>query len=898
MDDLFEIVGGLIAFFGGIFVVLVMPIMSILNWRRVTRLQGEVLSLRQQLSGLRKSPVPAEVAAEAIQPIAEAVPAEPVPAPPPAEPIVPEPSVPEVVAAETVAAEPIAPQPVADQPADAAAPPLPPKKDFEGRLGGRIYGWLGGIALALAGIFLVKHSIEQGWLSPAVRVGLGILFGFVLLGVAQWMRRQSNNLGQALSAAAVAVLYAALFAGVALYDLIPPVLAFVTLAALTFAAIGLALRDGPFVGIVGLAGGFLTPAFVSSDDPNVPILFGFLYLLQLGALVLLKKRGWWYQAAIANGGGLLWAFLGAMTIGGDPTVGGAFALPLFLIATSWTCVWALQSQGGVAHSIHMLWTTRVTSILCFLVMAAWLGSNQNELVDWFFALVLVFSHLIAARRWTAEDLPAYLGTAIVIAAYALWYPFGWAPPSEIIPNSQIIDRTLEMIGVGLIFGGALLFGGWYFIHGAAKPTRWAALSALGSAFVFGGAYWQLRNAGLAISWPIVAVVLAAIHLGLAQRLDTLRRAEPRYVDAFAIHCLAVSGFIAIAIPMQLEEAWIAVAWSLELPVVAWVANRLDIAWLRRAIWVGGGLVIFGILWSGQIFSPWAAGDTLVFNWLLYGLGIPLLSFVVTSYQLTATPEQVLRKALQLGAAILGFILLALEIEHFFYHVDVPDPAYMTHGVQVLAWLLTSHALLVIGDRRQAPILHQAAMVIAGIASLWLLIYPLFLELPLWANISVGTVPFFNRIGLIYGGAALLLLGLGWALMRRPQLGQMASIGYRAAGAYGLFLGFVCVSLWVRQLVHGDNINLFGRAVTDGELYGYSAAWTLYGVALLGLGVKMRTQALRYASAAVVLLTVLKVGLIDASDLTGLYRVASFLGLGVALIGIGYLYQRILFRKEA
>lgn len=889
MDDLFEIVGGLIAFFGGIFVVLVMPIMSIINWRRVTRLQGEILSLRQQVSGLRKGPAPVE----AVQPVAAAVAPEPVPAPPPAEPIVPEP----VTTAEP-AAELMNPPSVPDQPADVAAPPLPPKKDFEGRLGGRIYGWLGGIALALAGIFLVKHSIEQGWLSPAVRVGLGILFGFALLGVAQWMRRQSNNLGQALSAASIAVLYAALFAGVALYDLIPPVLAFVTLAALTFAAIGLALRDGPFVGIVGLAGGFLTPAFVSSDEPNVPVLFGFLYLLQLGALVLLKKRGWWYQAAIANGGGLLWAFLGAMTIGGDPTVSGAFALPLFLIATSWTSIWALQSQGGVTRSLHMLWTTRATSILCFLVMAAWLGSNQNELVDWFFALVLVFSHLIAARRWTAEDLPAYLGTAIVIAAYALWYPFGWAPPSEIIPNSQIIDRTLEMIGVGLIFGGALLFGGWYFIHGAAKPTRWAALSALGSAFVFGGAYWQLRNAGLAISWPIVAVVLAAIHLGLAQRLDTLRRAEPRYVDAFAIHCLAVSGFIAIAIPMQLEESWISVAWALELPIVAWVANRLDIAWLRRAIWVGGGLVIFGIVWSGQVFSTWAAGDTLIFNWLLYGLGVPLVSFVVTSYQLTATPEQTLRKALQLGAAILGFVLLALEIEHFFYHLDVPDPAYMTHGVQVLAWLLAAHALLVIGDRRRAPILHQAAMVIAGIASLWLLIHPLFLELPLFNYISVGTTPFFNRIGLIYGGAALLLLALGWALMRRPQLGQMASIGYRAAGAYGLFLGFVCVSLWVRQLVHGDNINLFGRAVTDGELYGYSAAWTLYGVALLGLGVKMRTQALRYASAAVVLLTVLKVGLIDASDLTGLYRVASFLGLGVALIGIGYLYQRILFRKEA
>ena len=739
----------------------------------------------------------------------------------------------------------------------------------------------------------MKHSIEQGWLSPAVRVGLGIVFGLVLLGVAQWMRKQSNNLGQALSAAAVAVIYAALFAGVALYDLIPTALAFVTLAVLTFAAIGLALRDGPFIGIVGLAGGFLTPVFVSSNEPNVPVLFGFLYLLQLGALVLLKKRGWWYQAAIANAGGLLWAFLGAMTIGGDETVSGAFMLPFFLIATSWTSVWALQSRGSAVRSEHMLWTTRATSIACFLVMAVWLGSNGNEIVDWFFALVLVFSHLVAARRWTDEDLPAYIGAAIMIAAYALWDPS--APPPGVMMFAAP-DRSAEMIGVGLAFGGGLLFGGWYFVFGSKYPARWAALSTLGSAFVFGAAYLQLRDTNLVISWPVIAVLLAAVHMGLAQRLDALRRTDNAYVGAFAIFCLAVSGFIAIAIPMQLENSWTAIAWSFELPVIAWVANRLDVAWLRRAIWAGAGLVVAGILMADPLwYSSWA-GDTLIFNWLLYGLGIPLLGFVATSYLLTYAPEQMLRQALQIGAAVLGFILIALEIEHFFEHIDVVDPDFLTHGVQAIAWLLAAHALFVIGDRRQAPILYRAALVIAAIASIWLLANSLILDNPLFSSVYVGDTAFFNRIALVYGVPALLALGLAWVLMRRPALGDLSMAGYNAAGIFGLLLGFVCISLWVRQLVHGGYITLITFSVTDAELYGYSAAWTLYGVALLGLGIKLKAQALRYASAAVVLLTVVKVGLIDASDLTGLYRVASFLGLGVALIGIGWLYQRILFRK--
>ena len=55
-------------------------------------------------------------------------------------------------------------------------------------------------------------------------------------------------------------------------------------------------------------------------------------------------------------------------------------------------------------------------------------------------------------------------------------------------------------------------------------------------------------------------------------------------------------------------------------------------------------------------------------------------------------------------------------------------------------------------------------------------------------------------------------------------------------------------------------------------------------------------ALRYASLAVLMVVVLKVFLFDMSDLTGLYRVASFLGLGLCLVAIGYLYQRYVFPR--
>jgi uncharacterized membrane protein len=68
------------------------------------------------------------------------------------------------------------------------------------------------------------------------------------------------------------------------------------------------------------------------------------------------------------------------------------------------------------------------------------------------------------------------------------------------------------------------------------------------------------------------------------------------------------------------------------------------------------------------------------------------------------------------------------------------------------------------------------------------------------------------------------------------------------------------------------------------------------VALLGIGILFNSQRARLASAAVIALTVLKAFLIDMSTLTGVYRALSFMCLGLVLVTIGWLYQRILFRS--
>jgi uncharacterized membrane protein len=69
-----------------------------------------------------------------------------------------------------------------------------------------------------------------------------------------------------------------------------------------------------------------------------------------------------------------------------------------------------------------------------------------------------------------------------------------------------------------------------------------------------------------------------------------------------------------------------------------------------------------------------------------------------------------------------------------------------------------------------------------------------------------------------------------------------------------------------------------------------------GLGLLAYGIKRADKNLRLAALVFLTLTIVKVFLIDASELEGLYRIFSFLGLGVSLIGLSMFYTRFMARS--
>src|SRR5690606_38154029 len=176
------------------------------------------------------------------------------------------------------------------RPQAAAAPAAParPRLGLEQWLTSRGLVWLGGVILALAGLFLAKYGYEHGWLAlgPGARCAAGFVFGVALAAGGEWLRRRPlqravaaigpNYLPPALTAAGLASAFGSLYAAYALYGLLPPLAAFALLALVAFAAFALALLQGPFLAVLARLGGFVTPLLVDSPAPSPRGLFAYL----------------------------------------------------------------------------------------------------------------------------------------------------------------------------------------------------------------------------------------------------------------------------------------------------------------------------------------------------------------------------------------------------------------------------------------------------------------------------------------------------------------------------------------------------------------------------------------------------------------------------------------------
>src|SRR4029077_4932112 len=121
------------------------------------------------------------------------------------------------------------PLPIAPSPA-----PAPSAFNWEAFMGGKLFAWLGGLALFLGVVFLIKYSFENNLITPLGRLTIGGIVGAGLVAIGWWLARgQYRVSAQSLCATGIVILYADLFAAHSFYLLISLATAFFAMAAIT-----------------------------------------------------------------------------------------------------------------------------------------------------------------------------------------------------------------------------------------------------------------------------------------------------------------------------------------------------------------------------------------------------------------------------------------------------------------------------------------------------------------------------------------------------------------------------------------------------------------------------------------------------------------------------------------
>lgn len=704
--------------------------------------------------------------------------------------------------------------------------------DFEDIFGRRLPIWGGGIALAIAGIFLVRYSIESGLLTPSVRVALSFLFGFGLIAAAEAAYRFDLRIGdervrQAFAGAGLATLFGAFYLAGSGYGLIGAGAAFLGLAAVTAGAIALSFRFGLPCAVLGLVGGFAAPVLVESDQANVPLLTLYLALVTGGLAWAGQAQGRAWLGHLALALGLLWGF--ALLLSGIAATGEIVALGGYLVVLGTVLPAFLGRKGG--WSVPQLAAGAVAT----LQMAALVADAGFQPLTW--GLYLLVSAALVVLGW--RDSALHPGVAVAagvgIALLGLW------------PDPDPVRFALVGGAMAALFAGPPLLGE----ARAAAGLLDRAMAALVPLLMAVAAFWQFGDfsdrplAALAGAFAVLAI-LPVTGLALMWRKEA--GFDPL---AAAIQAGSAAALVATAL-LLVTPGWLAPPMVL-LPVagVVALARSRPVLHLAALAWAGGFAVMVALLatphaadeiarlvqgaedgfgWHSLVrwaalLAAWSALATL----RVTGRAVPVAEAiaVVAAYGLAA---QVLpQDSLAWLAAVLAFALATLCPARLAAWGAAAALAALWAVAPVLHWLeggvlaLAGVPMLAdaaVGTRaallRVAPLAavlghavwrypvpgRPARMVMTGGLAATLLVLSHSLYKQLWA---VDDLARFAELGMAERGvwqALLLAAGLAAWRLPPPLPGRRIAAALWAASLahFGLFTLLLHNPLWAGQAV--------------------------------------------------------------------------------------------------
>jgi uncharacterized membrane protein len=426
---------------------------------------------------------------------------------------------------------PPAPAPAAPRPArrEPVAPEPAPRLDLEELLGGRVLGWVGGIAIVIAAVFFVVMAVRNGWIGVDARMELAFAASAALVAFGVWLydRRGQTQAALATVAAGLAALYASDAATTLHYHLLSSSPGLVIAGAVGALALATAVRwSSQEIGGIGIVGSLLAPLFVDAGPHTSALVFMTIALLAaLG--VVLRQRWRWLSAAA------------------------------YLVSVPQAASWLWHE-----HDTRLGLTIVVLAGFWLVYVVAAIGNELRTPTDELrlssASLLFVNASVTAAGGWwLIDDAGSRLGANAWLFGLAAAHAALATPAVRSRANREIafllggVGATLVAVAVAVALDGPAVVAAWSF---EALVLAWF------------GRFTDMRGRGLVASLLLAA--LAGAHtLVFEARPDSLAyglHSMPVAVGAVALVLVALAGIAAAYDDVRQELAWAVAALAVYL----------------------------------------------------------------------------------------------------------------------------------------------------------------------------------------------------------------------------------------------------------------------------------------------------------------------------------------------
>ncbi len=770
----------------------------------------------------------------------------------------------------------------------------PPKPGFFDQLASHIKNFLTGgnlfvrigILLLFFGVsFLIKYVSDKGMFPIEYRL-MGVATGGIALLVFGWLLR-SKKAGYALllQGAGIGILYLVIFGAFSMYQLIPGLPAFGLLFIVSMLAAALAvLQDSRALAVLGFAGGFLAPVLASTGAGDHVALFSYYAVLNAALVAVAWFKAW----RPLNLMGFAFTFIIGSTWGffdyspeNFSTI-QPFLILFFVFYVLIAVLFALRQppklRGYVDGTMLFGVPLAASALQYFLVRDMEYGVALSSFGFGAFYMVLALILWKKAGEGLRLLSEAFLALGIIFTSLAI--------PFALAPSHTAAAWALE--GLGLLWLGTR--------QNRLSVRVFGLLLQLGAGVLVIWHYDSIHQTAFINSNFISAVMLAIAGI-FSARLLYNEYAEKQIWETTLSPILLVWGLtwlfggffsqIYQHYPLRyLEHALLGFASVLSI-IFTITALRTKPVW-QHAWYVAMALLPIMILTLvATLDRPFA--DTpypsSAYGWLVWPFAFTAFYWLLRKLDDTKS-KLVVIPWLHTVAALLAVVILAIEINWHIHHglkLDI--------GWQILWWAVPAVlALQLIFKSNIWPLSQHTKAYkqnVSMVLAATLLIWCLYAIMTRGDPAPLSWVPLLNPVDIMLGIVVMTLFQLRENLKTVLKALNLETVHVLsiAAGVMFLWLNFTVFRIayhWFDVPYTGDG--LFNSTLVQTTT---SILWALTGVGITIVASRKNLRQLWMAGGVLLIIVVLKLFVVDLSELSGIGRIISFLIVGSLLTSIGY-----------